>query len=338
MKYLYDLVVYIGRFQPKHKAHHANTLKALELGKQVLIIIGTANENPTVNNPFTYLERVEQFKLGFTNEHSDRLLFAPSEDWLYDYDRWKIEIIDTVKEICKDLRTSYKLRIALLGYNKDSSSFYIHDFSMWDFLEVEGVHNMSSTDIREHWYLTGDFLESNRLLPVSTDYFIQHKKMFRDRFTRLRMVFERNRVQRYGAITVAADACVFATFEDQNYILLVRRKDDKTLAFPGGFVEQNETLLAASKRELQEETNLVIHSEPTNNNPYVYDHPKRSQKGRVITNVFVWELGIILDNLPDIKGGDDAMDAIWIQPNKLTRVMMHDDHFQILQSIINQIN
>lgn len=341
MQYLYDLVVYIGRFQPKHKAHHSNTLQALQQGKQVVIFIGSSGENPRMDNPFSFKERVEQFKIGFSEQDLVRMTFIPIEDWLYVYSKWLRRVKNHARNICQDKGLDPN-KIALLGYDKDNTSFYVHDFPEWDFINVEGVHNMSSTDVREYWYRLGKFQEHPNLLPESNDYFEANQVKFEDRFDRLRMAFERQRVKQYGPISMAVDAMVIKEQNFEKYILLVRRKDDSTLALPGGFLETKETLLQGSKRELKEETGFDIGEFKPTHISRVFDDPKRSQKGRVITQVFVWDLDKITGwgqgILPEVQGADDAQDALWLKISDLTRYEMHDDHYQIVDYIMYKLN
>ena len=340
MTYPYDLVVYIGRFQPKHKIHHRNTLQALQEGRHVLICIGSAHEAPRVDNPFTYAERVAQFKVGFGATDLKRLTFCPIEDWLYVYTRW-LRSVKTAAYACCDEHNLDKQKIALIGYDKDNTSFYVHDFPEWDFLHVEGVPNMSSTDVREFWYHLGEFRSHPHLLPASNEYFREQAAQFAERFVQLRMLFERYRVTPYGPISMAVDALVLKEQQSVLHVLLVRRKDDKTLALPGGFLERSETLLTGARRELREETGLDLTTFAPTHVSRVFDDPKRSQKGRVLTQVFVWDLDRITKwdqgLLPTVTGADDALEALWMPVKSLRRDKMHDDHYQIIDYLLEQL-
>ncbi len=66
---------------------------------------------------------------------------------------------------------------------------------------------------------------------------------------------------KYPRPAVTVDAIVFAFIGEKKEVLLIQRKNPpfKGLwALPGGFVDMNETLEEAVKRELQEETGIQI--------------------------------------------------------------------------------
>ena len=56
-KYKYGL--YIGRFQPIHIGHESIIRKMLDECEQIIIAIGSAQENGTERNPFTFEQRAD---------------------------------------------------------------------------------------------------------------------------------------------------------------------------------------------------------------------------------------------------------------------------------------
>lgn len=119
-------------------------------------------------------------------------------------------------------------------------------------------------------------------------------------------------------ISVAVDILLFSLAENDDpcpSILLITRKNEPfagRYAFPGGFVEDNETLVAAAIRELREETGLVI-AEETLELLSVEDAVDRDPRSRVIAHSW---MGTVLDR-PDVIGGDDAATAQWVLINDL---------------------
>ena len=64
------------------------------------------------------------------------------------------------------------------------------------------------------------------------------------------------RVGKKGALAVGCSASIFDT--TQNTMLFIRRADNDRWAVPGGYMEPGENLSEACKREVFEETGLLV--------------------------------------------------------------------------------
>jgi 8-oxo-dGTP diphosphatase len=111
-------------------------------------------------------------------------------------------------------------------------------------------------------------------------------------------------------------------------ILLIRRGNEpyKGLwALPGGFVDMDEDLHEAARRELLEETGIEC------NNLIQYKAigtPGRDPRGRSISVVFTGLVGIDTIALP----GDDAADARWFPVASLPGLAF--DHSKIVEDFL----
>jgi 8-oxo-dGTP diphosphatase len=91
-------------------------------------------------------------------------------------------------------------------------------------------------------------------------------------------------------------------------------------ALPGGFIEMEETLEDAARRELLEETSIkageLIRFD-------TYDKPKRDPRGRTITQVFIllWNPAM---GLP--LAGSDAKSLAWHELTALPELAFDHDH------------
>lgn len=117
--------------------------------------------------------------------------------------------------------------------------------------------------------------------------------------------------ERYGAGPFLAADAVVTTGDGK--ILLIRRSRAPgrgLLALPGGFVDPNETFLAAALRELREETGLDLAMPATPPPMRLRDRPDRDPRARIVSVAY----HLILPDVAghhDIAAGDDAADARW---------------------------
>jgi len=135
----------------------------------------------------------------------------------------------------------------------------------------------------------------------------------------------------YPRPAVTADVAVLR-LDEVPEILLIQRKDPPFKdhwALPGGFLEMEETLEEAARRELLEETSLIAGELIRFD---TYDKPGRDPRGRTITQVFmmIWkkEMG-----LP--KAGSDAASLAWHELSALPKMAF--DHATIVQDVIQTI-
>jgi len=125
------------------------------------------------------------------------------------------------------------------------------------------------------------------------------------------------------ALTI--DIVLFAKIIDALSILLIQRKHPPfkgMWALPGGFVDMDETLSHAAKRELEEETGI---SGVKLEQFYVFDAIDRDPRCRTISVVFMG----LLNSEPRIKAGDDASEAKWFNILELPNLSF--DHAEIVK-------
>ena len=136
---------------------------------------------------------------------------------------------------------------------------------------------------------------------------------------------------RYHYPATSVDVVIFTLRADDLQVLLVRRKHapfEGRWAIPGGFVEADESLEAAARRELKEETGVRdVYLEQL----YTFGDPKRDPRGRVVTVAY---LALVPAPLA-VQAGDDASDARWWSVYKLPSLAF--DHAKILQYALQRL-
>lgn len=131
---------------------------------------------------------------------------------------------------------------------------------------------------------------------------------------------------KYPHPAVTADCLVFAHTENCLELLLIQRRNEPCKgkwAFPGGFMNIDETTADAARRELKEETGLIVEDL---HRVGVYDAVDRDPRERVITVAYY----TILDKPAEVSGLDDAAQAKWFLLTELPDLAF--DHKEILQA------
>ncbi|KAL3915657.1 MAG: hypothetical protein SGILL_005542 [Bacillariaceae sp.] len=116
-----------------------------------------------------------------------------------------------------------------------------------------------------------------------------------------------------------------------DYIWLVRRKDTDQLATMGGFVDTNETVEQAVKRELKEEMDFDLNVAPRLVG--VYSDPRRDNRRRTASAVFAVHVG---DDFQP-HAGDDAKEVIRISIDDIEKHAYFSDHRTILLDYRSQL-
>lgn len=131
----------------------------------------------------------------------------------------------------------------------------------------------------------------------------------------------------YPRPAVTVDCIIFGLDEDNLKVLLIERAHDPYAgkwALPGGFVDMDETLDTAAKRELEEETGI---SNMFMEQLYTFGDVERDPRGRVISIAYY-----ALVNLSDYKvtAASDASKAEWFPVTELPPLAFdHDKIFKV---------
>lgn len=111
-------------------------------------------------------------------------------------------------------------------------------------------------------------------------------------------------------------------------ILLIKRLNapfQDCWALPGGFVDENEDLEQAARRELFEETNVKTGEMKQIG---AFGKPNRDPRGHMISIAFQTQL---IENQV-VKAKDDAKDIKWFSINNLPELAF--DHLEIINAVL----
>ena len=135
----------------------------------------------------------------------------------------------------------------------------------------------------------------------------------------------------YPRPSVTVDVVLFYSEADLKEVLLIRRAREPfkgAWAFPGGFVDRNESLEDAAARELKEETGLEgIRLEQLG----AFGDPGRDPRGHTVSIAFVAQL----ESRAQAVGADDADEAGW--HSALRPPPLAFDHEKILRLALDRV-
>ena len=129
---------------------------------------------------------------------------------------------------------------------------------------------------------------------------------------------------KYPHPALTADCVVFGFDGKDLKILLIERGNEPCKgcwAFPGGFMNIDETIEQCARRELEEETGLKL---AKIEQFHTFSEVNRDPRERVVTVAF-----FALVKQAEVKGGDDAAQAQWFPIKDIPRLAF--DHDYILQ-------
>lgn len=337
--------IFVGRFAPFHNGHLYTLLAAAAKYEQVLAVVGSANTAPDPKTPWTAQERADMLlEVGY-QYNIKNLVISYADDYPLDDQRWAMTIARRVRNL-------YPLEaFALLGTPKDYPTIRYLDLLQKELNAVKdlvptGISRMfpSGTQIRDILYYgmmnSGAIAQPDILLQslVPSVIWTGFLQTFQASDQCRRMVTWLDDAKQarqmyaegwYDPVFVTTDAIV----RNENKVLLIKRggKQGKGLwALPGGFLEQDLTLVENARTEVRQETGIML-DEPLCT-PFVVQTVGRSLRGRTITHVFEF---LTNQDLP--HGADDAADAQFVDIDHLPpSTEWFEDHYHILMKALHR--
>lgn len=337
----YHYAIFIGRFQPFHIGHLFVFEAALKQAKQLIVLVGSSGGARSLRNPWTFAERAELIRSALPPTLRDKVTLLPLHDYTYNDNAWVNAVTETVENHVST--TNLTPSIALVGHDKDETTYYLRLFPHWDYIEVGNLAGINATRVRHNYFKSTSphTFASDILLPATQQWLQQFAKTkdFAELVAEFRAIehFKSSWSNTpYPVIFTTTDALV----RYHNEILLITRKHypgKDLLALPGGFLDKEETLYDSCIRELTEETHLAVSSETLHRalvRHEVFDNPKRSTRGRIVTCCYYFDLSF-LTKKPKAYADDDAKSLTWLTISTLPRERFFEDHYFIIQQFIN---
>ena len=137
---------------------------------------------------------------------------------------------------------------------------------------------------------------------------------------------------KYPRAAHTSDTLVLAKTNFGIFVLLVKRGNQPEMgkwAFPGGFMNMDETTEQCARRELKEGTGLVL--DVDFRLVGVYSDIDRDPRGRVVTTSYL----ALLSKCEPAKAGDDAAEIQWFNLDDLPKLAF--DHDKMLKDALAMI-
>jgi bifunctional NMN adenylyltransferase/nudix hydrolase len=333
-----DVAILLSAFEPVHLAHCAALKHGFANARRVLALVGSAGAARTLRHPWSAAERSAMLQAAVAEDRRASLLVVPVRDHLYDEAAWRSAVQQAVDDFAGDAK-----RIARLELSDQPDD--LAGLVPWTPLAVAAPAVPGFWEVRRGVFGDAPDLAA-RLdtgLPPSTRAFLAdyrarpHFAALADELRYIEGFRDSWRHAPYPPIFVTTDAVVV----HDGHLLLVRRghPPGKGLwALPGGFVDQDETLLEACTRELHEETGLALPAaimQRCLRGQHTFDAPHRSLRGRTITHAFRFDLSGV--QRPVVAGGDDAAEAQWTPLERFADMegQMFEDHYHIARRMLD---
>lgn len=347
----HDICVFAGRFRPFHKGHLHVVTEALNVGQYLFIIVGSCGSPVTPRNPFSFEEVREMIRGSLHPRDADRVFIFGVEDFDNDT-KWVSRVQEIVATNVERLSLVGEPKIALIGCEKDHSSYYLKLFPQWANVGVPPYQDLDASNLRGDLFMNEDSAAEvermkDTILPHGS-FLLLREWVRSPQFEELRAeyAFMFHYLSQFSSDPYPQNFCTAdAVVIQSGHVLLVRRgeRPGKGLwALPGGHIRQTETFLQAAIRELCEETGLGRTFDPDMltllvKGEKLLDNPHRSTRFRTVSVAYLFNL-TGARYLPPVQGEDDAELARWWPLNEVTRAMMFEDHFLVIQHFASQID
>ena len=138
---------------------------------------------------------------------------------------------------------------------------------------------------------------------------------------------------RYERPSVTVDVVIFTLQERELHVLLVKRTHwphEGRWALPGGFINMDESLEQAARRELEEETGVRdIYLEQL----YTFGEPRRDPRTRVISIAYI---ALVSADKQTLRVSDESTEVRWFSLQKLPGTLAFD-HDLILATGLDRL-
>lgn len=344
-----NISLVIGNYQPLDK-HDAEVLKrAYANGEYLIVMIGSVNRSRTYLSPFSYIERKDMVERFLKSEGMDHCVdIMPLNDHLYNESQWLHEVNSKVDDVLKRLGV-VEANVTLYALNRKESGFYKEKFPQYNVTSLKTSESTESILYDIYNEPLGRVIHSGRAPDSTWDFVVdwaasERFRVFKDEHDFVEGYKQQWSSAPYEPVFFTTDAVVYY----KGHVLLTRRQSNPGMGMyglPGGFINPHKTTKESMLDNLKKDTNIEVGRSILKSNimnARLFDHPKRSTRGRIITEASL----IVLDDVTSIKTfpktkkstrGEDK--TFWAPVNRLDSMAtnMFEDHYFIIKCMLNSV-
>lgn len=318
--------IYIDKFQPLTQSDHARLRRAIGSCDRLLVLIAGASRPRTSRDPLTWQERSDMIAQSLGHDGA-KVSIKPLLDVLYDDALWVSHVRMMVDADMQSRAIFRPESISIFVSDTPSGQAMGRLFPDWE------SQSLPSVDEMERVRALGNLFENPPASMGSETLATLKEERSRIQTSRARLD-EAEKMLGYPIPLTAVDALVCQS----SMVLLTKRPvgsfGEGLYAMPGAHLLRDETgmdaAIQAAKRKggLDMPTGALSSRLATRR---VFDHPKRSPRGWIRTEVFHFDLPPS-GRMEHIKKAGE-----WVALSDITPEMMYEDHFDIIQSLVRGI-
>lgn len=309
------LGLFLGRFQPLKKDDIALLETARAQFDHVLVLVAGAGRPARVRAPLSWTAIAGGFERSCTPGNWSVL---PLLDTLYDDATWVSHVRLCLEKTYFDIGWS-DASVTIIGQSDANARATLSLFPDWDSALTR--ERSSGLDAFYNAGCPG--------LPEDTRATLQAARAnLQDEQARLEKAGE---VLGYPVVLNTADAVI----TQSNHLLVVEREDG-LLSIPGSHIGPLETAREAALRVAKTKTGLDMPKGALSGRldySRVFDHPERSERGRVRTEAFVFTLPAS-GRMENIKPGK----GFWLPYHACSPDAFFEDHYDICQALLRGVS
>ncbi len=343
-----EALVFIGRFQPFHAGHLFVVLQALARAPYAILIVGSSFGSISPRNAFTFAQIVEMIRASLSPDTNRRVIIRGVPDY-YDDDSWIDGVQTAVASACDEVGLDPRKGVGLIGFAKDHTSYYLAKFpnlrpavAADPFIGPDGTP-FSATDIRRTWIHTpGEvadrfkgLLHEGALEVLDRLAGEPGREWLRGEDDYYRIGREKWAGAPYPPVHTLAEAVVVQA----GHVLLALRGERPgkgLLCLPGNYLNPQMTLRQTAIGSVIRRTRISVPDRVLESRcsktARVFDHPYRSERGRLVSHVYTIRLAEHPDGLPQLGSGGEAQ---WYTRAMLDPARFFEDSYQVVQSILD---